>query len=283
MPCIVACMFQSLISSANLYKKANPASYSNSKTTRHSSTCNDFLNGLKSCSNKIWFAVQHVKQERNLHWPVHPCTHGQPTGWWFSASQKSDAKDLVIGLQFAPLRFCWKLVVVALCRVCASATSPTLSVFGLSVWLNSTHQSTKRNGVHLQQFFLKLLSVASLAPGINSPQLRHTWVLQWLNSDTHELSKRTWDKQGIGSGPEMNRALGLDLGWTGHWDWTWDEQGIWTGPGMNRVLVVTLTHRSYKTGPGMNRALGVPWTHVRYTGPGTNMALGLDLGWTGCW
>jgi hypothetical protein len=233
--------------------------------------------------------------------------------------KKSDAKDLVIGLQFAPLRFCWKLVVVALCRVSASVTSPTLSVFGLSVWLNSTHQSTKRNRVRLQQFFLKLTSVASLAPGIN---LHNSDTLEFYNglTQTHELSKRTWDKQGIGSGPEMNRALGLDLGWTGHWDWTWDEQGVgsnsdtwelhnrtwdeqgigstldtcevhWTwdkhgigtGPGMNRALVVTLTHGSYARGPGTKGALGIPQTHMRYTGPETNRALELDLGQTGHW
>jgi hypothetical protein len=68
----------------------------------------------------------------------------------------------------------------------------------------------------------------------------------------------------------MNRALGLDLGQTGHWGWTWDEQGIGTGPGMNRALVVTPTHGSYATAPGTNRALGVPQTHVRYTGPRMN-------------
>jgi hypothetical protein len=168
------------------------------------------------------------------------------------------------------LRFCWKLVVGALCWVCASVTSPTLSVFGLSVGLNSTKQSTKRNRVPLQQIFLETHKCCITGTQHQSLQLRHMWVPQWLNSDTHELSKRTWEEQGIGTGPEMNRALGLDLGQTGHWGWTWDEQGIGTGPGMNRALVVTPTHGSYATAPGTNRALGVPQTHVRYTGPRMN-------------
>jgi hypothetical protein len=43
---------------------------------------------------------------------------------------KIDANDVVIGCPLAPLRFCWKRVVVALCRVCSSITSPALSVFG---------------------------------------------------------------------------------------------------------------------------------------------------------
>jgi hypothetical protein len=46
---------------------------------------------------------------------------------------KSDAKDLVIGLQLALLRFSWKVVVVALCKVCSTVTSPALFVFHLSV------------------------------------------------------------------------------------------------------------------------------------------------------
>jgi hypothetical protein len=73
--------------------------------------------------------VWHIKQERNICQPVHPCMHGWPMGQWFWALQKSNAKDLVISLPLVQLRFCWKLFVVALCRVCASLTSPTLSLF----------------------------------------------------------------------------------------------------------------------------------------------------------
>jgi hypothetical protein len=79
---------------------------------------------------------------------------------------------------------------------------------------------------------------------------------------------RTWDEEGIGTGPvtnralglprpEMNRALGLDLGHTKCWNWTWDKLGIVTGPEINRALVVTLTHVSYAIGPGMNKG----WEH----------------------
>jgi hypothetical protein len=77
----------------------------------------------------------------------------------------------------------------------------------------------------------------------------------------------------------MNRALGLDLGQTKCWNWTWDKLGIVTGPEMNRALVVTQTHVSYAIGPGMNTVgstsdrCEVHWTWDEQgirTGPGMN-------------
>jgi hypothetical protein len=88
---------------------------------------------------------------------------------------------------------CWKLVVVCLCRVSYSVTSPTLSVFWLSYWLNSLLQQQGKSAQAPELTFREWLQ-----PGawLTSNSIHHTYRVRDLWRGRSSFTLIHWLKQG---------------------------------------------------------------------------------------
>jgi hypothetical protein len=88
---------------------------------------------------------------------------------------------------------CWKLVVVCLCRVSYSVTSPALSVFWLSDWLNSSLQQQGKSAQAPELTFREWLQ-----PGawLTSNSIHHTYRVCDLRRGRSSFTLIHWLKQG---------------------------------------------------------------------------------------